>query len=312
MAFIAGFGAYLPSRIAANAEIAARLGCDPGWIVSASGIEERRIAGDDESLVTMGAEAARDCLSRCSMTARDISLAIVATGSSGRRFPAPGAEIAHGLGLGGIPVIDLPMASAGSLYAMALAADLAAAYGPVLVVATEKMSPIVLGSEIHRDTAILFGDGAGAVVIRPDSGVAVIGASCLHSDGAFAGELRLGLTGLLEMNGQAVILQSTRKIPSSIAEVLQKVGLRAEDVDRFILHQANRNLIVRVARTLGVSADRFYCNINRLGNTSSASMLIAAAEWSATGGFSPGKPVVFSAFGAGFHWGALVATGVPL
>lgn len=311
MSFIKGFGAYLPSRIATNDEIAARVGCDPGWIVSASGIEERRIAGPHESVVTMGVEAAKDCLSRCSMAPSDISLIIVASGSSEQRFPSPGTEIAHSLGFCGTPVIDLQMASVGSLYAMALASDLAPVYGPVLAIASEKMSPVVLGSEIHRDTAILFGDGAGAVVISPDSGLAVIRASCLHSDGAFASDLRLGLTGSLEMNGQVVILQSTRKIPSGITEVLQKAGLCAADIRWFIMHQANKNLIVRIARTLGVAADRFYCNIDRLGNTSSASMLIAAAEWSAAAGFVSGESIVFSAFGAGFHWGALVATGTP-
>ena len=310
MAYIQAFGSYLPPRIAGNDEIGALAGCDPAWILAASGIAERRLAGPEDTVAVMGVKAARDCLSRASMTPAGLGLILAAAGSGDRRFPGPGADIADGLGLSGTPVIDLPMASAGGLYGMVLAADLAAAYGPVLVVASEKMSEAVLAPPIDRNTAILFGDGAGAALIHPTSGPAVIRSSVLHSDGAFANDLRLGLTGPLAMNGQVVILHSSRKIPSAISEALQKAGLSAPDIHAFILHQANRNLIVRVARALGVDAEKFYCNIERYGNTSSASMLIAATEWSAAAGFAPGESVVFSAFGAGFHWGALAATGV--
>jgi len=125
----------------------------------------------------------------------------------------------------------------------------------------------------------------------------------LHSDGSFAGDLRLEFDQPLHMDGRVVILQASRKIPAAIQEVL---GARpASEVDVFLMHQANQNLIVRVAKALEVAPEKFYSNIARYGNTSSASMLIAASEWS----FRPKQPVVFAGFGAGFHWGAVMAVG---
>ena len=133
--------------------------------------------------------------------------------------------------------------------------------------------------------------------------------SCLHSDGSFAGDLKLNLTGTLVMNGRVVIVQAFRKLSQVIDEVLAKNQRQPAEAQVFLLHQANQNLIVRVAEALKVSPDRFYSNIDRYGNTSSASMLIAAAEWSERAGFEPQKPVVFAGFGAGFHWGSVLAVG---
>lgn len=310
MAFIKGFGSYLPERVVPNSEIAARVGCDPKWISEVSGISERRFAQTDESVAAMGASAARDCLRRCSVNASQVGLFIFTTGSGERRFPSPGVEMTHRLSVAGTPVIDLPMASAGSLFGLGLASLLAEAYGEVLVVASEKMSPIVLQEPLDRNTAILFGDGAGAALVSSREGLARIHAPVLHSDGAFAADLRLGLAGSLEMNGPVVVLQSSRKIPGAMREALEAAGVSAQNVDAFLMHQANRNLITRVARALDVPVERFYCNIDRYGNTSSASMFIAAAEWSLSAGFRPGQPVLFAAFGAGFHWGALITAGV--
>ena len=309
-ALIRGFGSYLPVRIVNNAEIGERAGCDAEWIASVSGIVERRFAEPEESVAAMGCAAARDCLDRCGASPSDVGLILFASGSSESRFPAPGSEAARLLGLAGIPVIDLPLASAGSLFGLALAADLVGTYREVLIVASEKMSSIVLQEPPDRNTAILFGDGAGAALVSAQQGDALLAGSVLHSDGCFAGDLRLGLDGPLQMNGPVVILQSSRKIPGAIREVLEKTGLSADSVDWFLMHQANRNLIVRVAQALGVPAEKFYCNIAHCGNTSSASMLIAAAEWSKSERFHPGRSVVFAGFGAGFHWGAVVATGV--
>jgi len=309
-ALIRGFGSYVPARVVTNAEIGGRVGCEAEWIRSVSGILERRFAEPDESVAAMGAAAARNCLNRCGATASDIGLILFATGTSESRFPSPGSEAARLLGLTGIPVIDLSMASAGSLFALALAVDLAATYQEVLIVAAEKMSSVVFQKPLDRNTAILFGDGAGAALISMRQGNALLAGSVLHSDGCFAGDLRLERAGPLEMNGPVVILQSSRKIPTAIREVLEKTKLSACTVDWFLMHQANRNLIVRVAQALGVTAERFYCNIQHYGNTSSASMLIAAAEWSTSERFQAGRSVVFAGFGAGFHWGAVVATGV--
>jgi 3-oxoacyl-[acyl-carrier-protein] synthase-3 len=252
MAFIQGFGRYLPERVLGNAELAARLGCEAGWIVEACGIEERRIAGPDETVAAMAERAARACLAGAAP-----GLVIVASGTAERRFPGPAAEVALRLGFAGVPAIDLPLASAGGLFGMGLAAQLAPAYGRVLVVAAERMSEAVLGEAPDRNTAILFGDGAGAVLVTADAGPLEIVDSVLHSDGGYTEALRLGLSGGLQMDGRAVILQASRRIPAGISEVLGRNGGAAGEVGTFVLHQANRNLMERVARGVGVPVSRF-------------------------------------------------------
>ena len=305
MAFLRGFGAYLPERVVGNGEIAARIGKTPEWIQEVSGITERRWAAFDESVVDMGVLAAEDCLTRCGVEASAVGMLLVGSGTAEQRFPGPACVIGQRLGLAGVPCIDLPMASAGSLYGMAVGSRLAGEFGQVLVIGAEKMSAVIDREPVDPNTFILFGDGAGACLISGDVGPLRIVDSVLHSDGGFAGDLRLGFDGVLQMNGMAVIMQASRKIPGAIQEVLAKAGVEAGDVERFVMHQANQNLIVRVAKSVGVPAQRFYSNIGRYGNTSSASMLIAAAECWGEG--PPLGSVCFAAFGAGFHWGALLA-----
>ena len=305
MAAILGFGAYLPSRVVTNAELAGRLNCEPAWILDVSGIEERRYASPEETVITMGVAAAR-----AAMEDREIGMILVSSGSAERRFPGPAAGIAHSLGLDGVPAIDLPMASAGSLFGMALAASLSAIYGNILVIASEKMSTIVSCQPMERGIAPLFGDGAGACLIGSEDGPVKIIDSVLHSDGAFAEDLRLEFGAPLEMNGRSVILQASRKIPAAIRELLERNTRSAASVKVFLMHQANQNLMDRVARGLDVDAARFYSNIRRYGNTSSASMLIAAAEWWQDPGPNKDDLICFAAFGAGFHWGALLAGSV--
>jgi len=307
VASIAGFGAYLPARVVTNADLAAHLECTPDWILEVSGIEERRYAAPDEDVAAMGVAAARDCLDRAQCPAADIRLLIVSSASSAQRFPGPAAAVAAQLGLGETPAIDIPVASAGSLFGLALASHLAASSGPVLVVAAEKMSGAVSLQPDQRNTAILFGDGAGACLVREAPGLLRIAGRELGSDGTFAADLRLPLSGPLEMNGRSVIMQATRKMPRAILAVLERSGVSPSSVQTFLMHQANQNLMDRVARAVGAPTGRFYSNIRRYGNTSSASMLIAAAEWATQARLDPGAFVCFAAFGAGFHWGALLA-----
>ena len=309
MTFLESFGAYVPARVVTSEEIGARVDTSPEWIRNVSGIDERRFAEAGETVVDMAVCAAKDCLGRAGAAAASLGMILVSSGSPERRFPGPASAVAQRLGLSGVPAIDIPMASAGSLFAMHLAHSLAAKVGRILVVAAEKMSSVVLTEPLSRDVAVLFGDGAGACLIHPDGGVAQIRDSLICSDGAFADDLRLEFGQPLSMNGRMVILQASRKIPGAISTVLERNGIPPAEVDMFLMHQANQNLIVRVAQALGVATEKFYSNIHRYGNTSSASMLIAAAEWQACAGFRPGIPAAFAAFGAGFHWGALLAVG---
>jgi 3-oxoacyl-[acyl-carrier-protein] synthase-3 len=309
VAFIKEFGTYLPSRIVSNEEMGAKVGCDADWIVNVSGIEQRRFAGD-ETVVDLATHAAEDCLTRANLKAADLGMILLASSSAERRFPGPAVMVANRLGLHSVPCLDIPMASAGSLFGMVLASRLAATYGNILVIGAEKMSTVILREPMERGVAILFGDGAGACLITPDEGPARIVDSVIESDGAFSEDLRLPFDLPLEMNGRSVILQASRKIPRAIEGILKKNGRKAKEIDIFLMHQANQNLIARVAQALGVAEEKFYSNIRRYGNTSSASMLIAAAEWWQSVGFRPGLPVCFATFGAGFNWGALLAEGV--
>jgi 3-oxoacyl-[acyl-carrier-protein] synthase-3 len=300
MAAIVSFGRYLPERTLGNEELAQRLDCEPEWILQSSGIKERRVAAAEETVVTMGVAAGRNCLTRA---AGKVDLVIVSSGSGENRFPGPAAEIAQRLGFAGVPAIDLPMASAGALFGLALAAK----SGNALLIAAEKMSVPASAEPLDKNIAILFGDGAGACLISQESaGLEIIG-SVLHSDGSWCNDLRQGWTGPIRMDGRSVIMQASRKIPAAIHEVLQRNGVAPDAVQKFLMHQANQNLIDRVARGVGVPTDRFYSNIRRYGNTSSASMLIAASEWHESAQLKRGDQVCFAAFGAGFHWGAVLA-----
>lgn len=309
MPFLRAFGSYLPTRVVTNAELAGILGCEADWILTMSGISERRYADDSETVVDLAERAAKDCLARAQALASDIGLVIVSSGTAMRRFPGPAAEIAFRLGMAGTPAIDLPIASAGSLFGLSLGARLSETYGRALLIATEKMSAVISHPPQDRNTAILFGDGAGACLIDPTEGPARVADSCLHSDGSFAENLRLEFDHPLHMDGMVVILQASRKVPAVIRELLDRHATPAASIGTFLMHQANQNLIARIAKGLEIAPERFYSNIERYGNTSSASLLIAAAEWSAASGFHKDEPVIFAGFGAGFHWGALLAIG---
>jgi 3-oxoacyl-[acyl-carrier-protein] synthase III len=298
--YIHAFGAHLPKRVVANAELASQLGCTEEWIEGVSGIRERRWAGE-ETVADLATAAARDCLRKAGVEASQLGLLIVSSGSAERRFPGPASTVAAALGLNATPVLDLPIASAGSIFGLSLASQLAGAYGDVLVVAAEKMSAVIQGGALDRNTAILFGDGAGAALVSPRQGRFEVLDSVLHTDGAYRDDLTLDWGSALHMNGLTVILQASRKLPAVIGEVLKRQNIAPADVKQFVMHQANQNLIVRVAKALGVDASLMFSNVSKYGNTSSASMFIAAAEWAS----APG-PVVFAGFGAGFNWGALV------
>ena len=306
-AFLHSFGMHVPERVVSNAEMAARVERTAEWIDGACGIRERRWASAETSVTDLALAAAHDCLARAGVAAPSLGLIIVASGSARPGFPGPAAEVVVRLGLESTPAIDLPMASAGSLFGMAMAAQMAEHFGDVLVIGAEKMSAVIESAALDPNTAILFGDGAGAVLVSARPEPWEILDAVLHSDGQYRDSLAFDWSAPLRMDGLSVILQAARKLPSSIQEVLTRQKVAAADVKVFLLHQANQNLLVRVAKSLGVPAERVYSNVARYGNTSSASMLIAAAEWSQA---NPALgPVVFSAFGAGFHWGALLARG---
>ena len=305
-AYLRAFGSYLPEQFVDNAALAVRTGRTAETIEKTTGISERRYAAPVQSVADLGLAAAQDCLARAHVDASAVGLILFASGSSERCFPGPAATLAARLGFTATPAIDLPIASAGSLIGMALAADLVARYGNVLVVAAEIMSRLITDSD--PDTAILFGDGAAACLITRDSGFARIADLALYTDGNFAESLTLAHGGTLAMRGLEVIMQAARKVPRAIADLLAKNNVAADDVQVFLMHQANRNLLAKIAKELKVPEERFFSNIVSFGNTSSASLLIAAKQWSESATVT--GPIVFAAFGAGLQWGALLAVPV--
>jgi 3-oxoacyl-[acyl-carrier-protein] synthase III len=310
-AFLHAFGADLPERIVGNEEIGARVGKTPAWIESVSGIRERRWAAAHTSVADLAVASAQDCLRNAGVQASSLGMIIVASGSGARGFPGPAAAVAAQLGLEGTPALDVPMASAGSLFGLVLAAKMVETFGDVLVIGAEKMSAVIETNTLDANTAVLFGDGAGAVLVsarRPlkaNTRCWEILDAALHSDGQFLQDLAWDGSSALRMNGLSVILQASRKIPAAISEVLTRQNVRAQDIQVLLVHQANQNLLTRVAKALGVTPEKIFSNVARYGNTSSASMLIAGAEWAAQS--PPAGDIVFGAFGAGFHWGALLA-----
>ena len=306
MAWLRGFGSYLPDRVVSNVEIGSVTGADPAWILQASGVQERRFAADGETVASLGTRAARDCLANCGVAASEVGLILMSSGTAEMLFPGPASTVGLNLGIAGVPAIDLPLASAGSLFGLALASQLAGAHRNVLVIGSEIMSRAISLTPEGRETAILFGDGAGACLVGADTGIARIVDCVLHSDGEFADVLRREQKAPIHMDGKTVILQAARKLPRVITELLERNGEPAGQVRALLMHQANLNLLTRVAQALKVPEDRCYRNLARYGNTSSASLLIAAHEWwREQGGKWPG-PVVFAAFGAGLNWGALL------
>src|SRR6202051_2336709 len=305
MSYLQAFGHHLPTQIVTNADLETRTGRTAASIEKASGILERRYAAESETVADLGLAAANVCLKNASLTANDIGLILVSSGSAERLFPGPASVLAAKLGLTATPAIDIPVASAGSLIALALAADLTPRYGNILVVASEIMSRRI--SDADPDTAILFGDGAGACIVSPEKGTLRIADTALFTDGNYADALQLQHGGTIQMKGLDVIIQASRKIPRSIEDLLTRNQLKPADVSLFLMHQANLNLIRKVATALAIPEDRFFRNIDRYGNTSSASLLIAASEWHAANPAPPTAPIVLAAFGAGFNWGAILA-----
>jgi 3-oxoacyl-[acyl-carrier-protein] synthase III len=304
MAYLRAFGHHLPDIVVTNDVLEARTGRKSTSMQKTSGIRERRYAPEGTTVADLGLAAAKACLENAALTPADIGLILFSSGSSERAFPGPASVLAAKLGLTTTPAIDIPVASAGSLIALAFASDLAPRYGNILIVASEIMSRRI--SDADPDTAILFGDGAGACIVTTNHGFAKIADVSLSTNGNFADALQLPHGGAIEMKGLSVILQASRKIPRSIEDLLTKNNLKPSDVGTYLMHQANLNLIRKVAIALAVPEQSFFCNIDRYGNTSSASLLIAASEWHAANP-TPTKPIILVAFGAGFNWGSILA-----
>lgn len=307
-AVICGIGTVLPPTIVSNADLVPRLDITDEWIRARTGILERRVAGADLSTEDLAVAAAADALTASGE--RPVQALVLATITSEFRSPAAAPTVAARLGLLEIPAFDLSAACAGFVYALATAAGFIAcgAADSVLVVAADRMS--ILPAPDDRSTVPLFGDGAGAVVLRrgSPSEPGAIGPVVLGSDGTHHNLISIPHAGPLEMQGAKVFRHAVERMCAVSQQAVQAAGWRIEDVDRLVPHQANARITSFTARQLGIGPERQLQNVTHVGNTGAASIPLLLAQAAGEGRIFPGQRVLLTAFGAGLTWGATTLT----
>ena len=304
MASLAGFGHSLPEGVLTNESLASEFSVTPEWIVSVCGIQTRRVVTADETVCDLAERASQACLQDAGITADKLGAIIACTGTPHRQFPGVSAEVQKRLNAPGIPAFDLHLASISGLFGVALANKMCEQWGPTLVVAAETMTRALTQGPRAKETAILFGDGAGACLVRPGDAPLAIRDVSIASDATFSEALQMDFGSTLQMDGRTIIMHAVRKLARAVAELLEKNSLRVDQIGLFLFHQANMRLLERLMKELKIEASQCFVNIEKYGNTSSASWLIAASEAKAAGVFRSGMKVVIAAFGAGLSWGA--------
>ena len=315
-AVLAGLGSWLPPRVVSNEEIAQRLDTSDEWIRSRTGIGERRIADPGTSTVDLAVEAGRRALASAGESGADA--VILATSTADQLCPASAPQVATRLGLNGVAAFDVNAVCSGFIYGLATGAGLLAAgiARRVLVIGADVFSSLVDPDD--RGTMPIFGDGAGAVLLRQGDAdePGALGPFDLHSEGELAELLWVEAGGAknrrsddprdhyLVMQGQTVFRHATARMAESARSVLDSAGWMVGDVDRFVGHQANIRILQTCAKQLGLSEDALVANIERVGNTSAASIPLALADACDDGTLLPGHRVLMGAFGAGLTWGS--------
>lgn len=318
-AVVTGTGSSLPSRVLTNKELEKMVDTSDEWITSRTGIKERRIAGEGEYLSQYATDAARKALEMSGVPAEEIDLIICATVTPDRHIPATSCTIQENLGAKRAAAFDLAAGCSGYIYALAVADRflVGGGYRNALVIGGEILSKYMDWRD--RTTCIIFADGAGASVLTAREGTTGILATSLRADGSMADFITLPAGGTMmpasektvregmhyiKMKGNETFKIAVRSIEEVSREVITASGLAASDIDLYIPHQANRRIIEAVGTRLGLRPEQIYMNIDRVGNTSSASIPIALDEVVRSGKVHPGDTVLFAAFGAGLTWGA--------
>ncbi|TML73871.1 MAG: ketoacyl-ACP synthase III [Actinobacteria bacterium] len=309
---ITGLGAHVPERVITNDELAQLVDTSDEWIVERTGIRERRIAAETEALSDISLPAAQQALEQAGSDGKDIDLLIVATVTPDMMFPSTAAILADRLGAADAAAYDLSAGCTGFMYGLAQAYGMVAAglARRALVVGGDVLSRILDWTD--RSTVVLFGDGAGAVVIEPSDEAGFL-AFELGADGAGGEHLWLPGSGsrrfeepdgLVKMNGREVFKFATRVLVQSAEAVLDRYGTNVGDVDVYVPHQANVRIIDHATKKLGIPSDRVVINVDRYGNTSSGSIPLALAEAQADGRLRAGSLVLMTGMGAGLTWGS--------
>ena len=315
---ITGLGCYVPKRVVTNDELSKMVDTSDEWIIERTGIRERRVAEPEEALSDLCLPAARDALEQAGVRAADLDLIIVATVTPDMFFPSTGAIIADVLGARDAAAYDLSAGCTGFMYALAQAHGMVSAglSTNALVIGGDVLSKILNWHD--RSTCVLFGDGAGAVVLEPSQDEGFVGFE-LGADGSGGVHLNLPAGGsrlpptsetvaaeqhFVSMNGREVFKFATRVLVSSAEKLLDECDTSMDQVEVYVPHQANVRIIEHAARKLGVPEDRVVVNVDRYGNTSSGSIPLALADAVADGRLREGKLVLMTGMGAGLTWGS--------
>jgi len=316
-----GTGSYAPPRVMTNDEFSRILDTSDQWIRERTGIRERRVSSKDETNACMGKAAALQVLAETGLTPLDIDAIVYATASPDRLLPSQACDLQAILGAKNAAAFDIGAACSGFIYALSTAEGIIAAEQAthVLVIAAEKLTSIMDWSD--RTTAVLFGDGAGATIVRRSTNGRGILSVYLKTDGTLAEllyrpgggathppseELLKDHSYYIKMAGREVFKAAVLSMADACDHALQRAGLDAGGIDLLIPHQANIRIIEATAKHAGVPMDKVYVNVDRFGNTSAASIAIALDEAVKCGRVTPGMTVMFCAFGAGFTWGSMV------
>ncbi len=316
-----GTGSYAPPRVMTNDEFSKFLETSDQWIQERTGIRERRISSKEETNACMGKAAALQVLQETRLTPLDIDAIIYATASPDRLLPSQACDLQAILGAKNAAAFDVGAACSGFVFALSTAEGMIAAEQAehVLVIAAEKLTSIMDWSD--RTTAVLFGDGAGATIVRRSSNGRGILSVYLKTDGTLAEllyrpgggathppseELLKDHSYYIKMAGREVFKAAVLSMADACDHALERAGLTAGDIDLLIPHQANIRIIEATAKHAGMPMDKVYVNVDRFGNTSAASIAIALDEAVKTGRLKPGMVVMLCAFGAGFTWGSMV------
>ncbi|CDX57016.1 3-oxoacyl-(acyl-carrier-protein) synthase III (Beta-ketoacyl-ACP synthase III)(KAS III) [Mesorhizobium plurifarium] len=315
---VRGNGAALPRRIMKNADFEGMVETSDEWIVQRTGIRQRHVAADDETTASLGEAAARAALDSAGMTPADIDLIILATSTPNNTFPATAVEIQNRLGMHHGFAFDMQAVCSGFVYAVATA-DLYIRGGlakRVLVIGSETFSRILDWSD--RSTCVLFGDGAGALVLEAEEGAGAIAdrgvlAASLRSDGVHKDKLFVdggpsttGTVGHLRMEGREVFKHAVGMITDVIEATFGEAGITAQDLNWFVPHQANKRIIDASAKKLGIAEEKVVVTVDLHGNTSAASVPLALSVAVADGRIKKGDLVLLEAMGGGFTWGAVL------
>ena len=309
---IAGTGSYLPEQVLTNEELAKRVDTSDEWIVSRTGIRERRIAADGELTSDLAVKAVQTAIEAAGIAPEEIDLLILATTTPDQTFPSTACIVQHKLGLHGFPAFDVQAVCAGFIYGLNIADQFIRAGGAkcVVVVGAETVSHIVDWND--RGTCILFGDGAGAVVLKASEEPGIL-ATRLHADGRYKdilhaqGKIRHGAiegNPAIYMDGGAVFKFAVRALADVAVQVLDAAGMKGEDVDWLVPHQANTRIIESTAKHLNLPIEKVILTLPQQGNTSAASIPLALDAGVRSGKIQRGQTLMLEGIGGGFAWGA--------